>query len=148
MHLASHPPSVRSPGAHQMLAGLVFQRHGGLTEPLNTKKHPFSWQHMHLHRKNPVFRRNRCGPELTLSRSASICLPHRICCHPWCSPSSSGNITFASGRSNTTLPHVNSDLAHIMLWVAGGNCPSSCQCNRTRGKRYRGTPPMTLPYLT
>ena len=37
MHLASHPPSVRSPGAHQMLAGLVFQRHGGLTEPLNTK---------------------------------------------------------------------------------------------------------------
>ena len=38
MHLASHPPSVRSPGAHQMLAGLVFQRHGGLTEPLNTKK--------------------------------------------------------------------------------------------------------------
>ena len=38
MHLASHPPSVRSPGAHQMLAGLVFQRHGGFTEPLNTKK--------------------------------------------------------------------------------------------------------------
>ena len=38
MHLASHPPSVRSPGAHQMLAGLVFQRHGVLTEPVNTKK--------------------------------------------------------------------------------------------------------------
>ena len=62
MHVASHPPSVRSPGAHQMLAGLVFQRHGGLTEPLNTKKHPFSWQHMHLHSKNLSFPSEQMWP--------------------------------------------------------------------------------------
>ena len=43
MHLASHPPSVRSPGAHQMLAGLVFQRHGGLIEPLGTQKTSVFW---------------------------------------------------------------------------------------------------------
>ena len=35
-------------------------------------------------------------------------------------------------------PYVYSDLAYIMLWVAGGNCPSKCQCNRIRGDRYRG----------
>ena len=32
-------------------------------------------------------------------------------------------------------PCVYSDLAHIMLWVAGGNCPLDFHCNRYRGTR-------------
>ena len=44
--------------------------------------------------------------------------------------------------------HCDSEgLDYIMLWVAGGICPIICHCNRIRGDRYRGTPPMTLPYL-
>ena len=35
-------------------------------------------------------------------------------------------------------PYVYSDLVYIMLWVAGGNCPYKCRCNRIRGERTRG----------
>ena len=35
-------------------------------------------------------------------------------------------------------PYVYSDLVHIMLWVAGGNCPYK-MCSRIRDNRYRGT---------
>ena len=45
------------------------------------------------------------------------------------------------------LKYVYSDLFHIMLWVAGGNCATK-MCNRIRGERYRGTRLVTLPYLT
>ena len=45
------------------------------------------------------------------------------------------------------LKYVYSDLSHIMLWVAGGNCATK-MCNRIRGERYRGTRLVTLPYLT
>ena len=40
-------------------------------------------------------------------------------------------------------PYVYSDLVHIMLWVAGGNCPYK-MCSRIRGDRYRGTRIMSL----
>ena len=42
------------------------------------------------------------------------------------------------------LKYVYSDLSHIMLWVAGGNCATK-MCSRIRGERYRGTRLVTLP---
>ena len=46
-------------------------------------------------------------------------------------------------------PYVYSDLAYIMLWVAGGNCINNNHYNRYRGTRCDLTLPyLTLPYLT
>ena len=73
-----------------------------------------------------------------------------------------GNISSASNRpkmqscevkgpedtfiAHMMLKYVYSDLSHIMLWVAGGNCATK-MCNRIRGERCRGTRRVTLPYL-
>ena len=164
MHLASHPPSVRSPGAHQMLAGLVFQRHGGLTEPLSTQKtsvflatYAPTQQKLKFSIGTDVARSSLCpGRPRFASRIAFVATPgaHQVVAgillcirsvqhdiiDPSIHPASPTLIHSSILASMHTLhyasPYVYSDLACIMLWVAGGNCISN------------NHPLVTLPYLT
>ena len=135
MHLASHPPSVRSPGAHQMLAGLVFQRHGGLTELLNTKNIRFLGN-ICTYTEKPKFsigtdvaRSSLCpGRPRFASQIASVATPgaHQVVAGILLLHQVGPTLAYAS-------PYVYSDLAYIMLWVAGGNCRSNNHYNRYRG---------------
>ena len=130
MHLAIYSHYVRPPGAHQMLAGLVSaaQRPKMLTLCMCTAV--------------------LMGCSALYSDIIAYMMLKHTNVPPWCSPNASRAIISAIQRpKHAHSIYVYSDLSHIMLWVAGGNCPNKCQCNRIRGERYRGTRLVTLPYL-
>ena len=78
--------------------------------------------------------KNATYPGVTLVRSTIIGVQNRLCATSWCSPNCSRATISAMQRpKNAHSIYVYSDLAHSMLWVAGGNCISKNHYNRYRG---------------
>ena len=124
---ASQIASVATPGAHQVVAGILLLHQVGPTRHLMmSSSHPFIHPSFH--------------PSFHPSIDPSI--------HP-ASPTFIHSSILASMHTLAyASPYVYSDLAYIMLWVAGGNCINNNHYNRCRGTRLVTLPYLTLPYLT
>ena len=124
---ASQIASVATPGAHQVVAGILLLHQVGPTRHLMMSK---------------VSKTYDCPQTIHPANYSHSVRP------PGCSPDASrASISAIQRPTNAHSIYVYSDLSHIMLWVAGGNCATK-MCNRIRGERYRGTRLVTLPYLT